>query len=137
VRQAVRRVDPDLGASEVITIEQVVADSTSDRRLNLMLFALLGRLALVLAAVGVHGSSRSAAVLFDFFTAKSSGTLYPALRSASGSTCRHVMFGCAPSGVRCLRKVSAFACPYSRAFGNPRIGPRAVSAGDGILNGLT
>jgi putative ABC transport system permease protein len=36
-------------------MDQVLADSTSDRRLNLMLFALLGGLALALAAVGVYG----------------------------------------------------------------------------------
>ena len=52
---AVRRVDPGLGVSDVATMEQVVADSTSDRRLNMLLFALLGGLALVLAAVGVYG----------------------------------------------------------------------------------
>jgi putative ABC transport system permease protein len=54
-REAIRRVDPDLAASEVQTLQQVVADATSDRRLNLMLFALLGGLALALAAVGVYG----------------------------------------------------------------------------------
>jgi putative ABC transport system permease protein len=36
-------------------MEQVMSDSTSDRRLNLLLFALLGGLALALATVGVYG----------------------------------------------------------------------------------
>ena len=54
-RAAVRRVDPDLGISDVETMEQVVDDATSDRRLNLLLFALLGSLALALAVVGVYG----------------------------------------------------------------------------------
>jgi putative ABC transport system permease protein len=54
-RQAVQRVDPGLGISDVQTMEQVLADSTSDRRLNALLFALLGGLALVLATVGVYG----------------------------------------------------------------------------------
>jgi putative ABC transport system permease protein len=54
-RAAVRKVDPDLGISDVETMEQVVEDATSDRRLNLMLFALLGGLALMLAIVGVYG----------------------------------------------------------------------------------
>jgi putative ABC transport system permease protein len=54
-RAAVRAVDPDLGISEVVTMDQVLADSTSDRRLNLLVFALLGGLALVLASVGVYG----------------------------------------------------------------------------------
>ena len=54
-RAAIRAVDPDLGLSDVATMEQIVADSTSDRRLNMLLFALLGGLALALAAVGVYG----------------------------------------------------------------------------------
>jgi predicted permease len=54
-RAAVQGVDPNLGISDVATMDQVLADSTSDRRLNLMLFALLGGLALALATVGVYG----------------------------------------------------------------------------------
>jgi len=54
-RAAVQGVDANLGISDVATMDQVLADSTSDRRLNLMLFALLGGLALALAAVGVYG----------------------------------------------------------------------------------
>ncbi|WP_410965965.1 FtsX-like permease family protein, partial [Salmonella sp. SAL4438] len=44
-----------LGISDVATMEQVLADSTSDRQLNMLLFALLGGLALALATVGVYG----------------------------------------------------------------------------------
>jgi putative ABC transport system permease protein len=55
VRQAIHSVDASLGISDVSTMEQVLADSTSDRRLNMLLFALLGGLALTLAAVGVYG----------------------------------------------------------------------------------
>jgi putative ABC transport system permease protein len=54
-RSAIRQVDPDLGVSDVATMAQVVADSTSDRRLNMLLFALLGGLALALATLGVYG----------------------------------------------------------------------------------
>jgi putative ABC transport system permease protein len=54
-RAAVRAVDPNLGVSEVATMERVLADSTSDRRLNMLLFAMLGGLALALATVGVYG----------------------------------------------------------------------------------
>jgi putative ABC transport system permease protein len=54
-RAAIRAVDANLGISDVATMEQVMADATSDRRLNMLLFALLGSLALVLAAVGVYG----------------------------------------------------------------------------------
>ena len=54
-RAAIRAVDASLGISDVATMEQVLADSTSDRRLNMLLFALLGGLALALATVGVYG----------------------------------------------------------------------------------
>jgi putative ABC transport system permease protein len=54
-RNAIRKADPDLGVSDVATMEQVVADSTSDRRLNMLMFALLGGLALSLAAIGIYG----------------------------------------------------------------------------------
>jgi putative ABC transport system permease protein len=54
-RAAVHAVDPDLGISDVATLEQIMADSTSDRRLNLLLFALLGGLALALATIGIYG----------------------------------------------------------------------------------
>jgi putative ABC transport system permease protein len=54
-RAAVRAVDARLGISDVATMDEVVADSTSDRRLNMLLFVLLGSLALALAAVGVYG----------------------------------------------------------------------------------
>ncbi|OLC46469.1 MAG: hypothetical protein AUH43_13925 [Acidobacteria bacterium 13_1_40CM_65_14] len=36
-------------------MDRVLADSTSDRRLNMVLFALLGGLAVALATVGVYG----------------------------------------------------------------------------------
>ena len=48
-------VDARLGISDVATMDAVVADSTSDRRLNMLLFVLLGSLALALATVGVYG----------------------------------------------------------------------------------
>ena len=54
-RAAIRAVDPSLGISDVATMDQVMADSTSDRRLNMLLFALLGGLALALATIGVYG----------------------------------------------------------------------------------
>ncbi len=54
-RAAIHAVDSKLGISDIATMDQVVADSTSDRRLNMLLFALLGSLALALATVGVYG----------------------------------------------------------------------------------
>jgi putative ABC transport system permease protein len=54
-RSGIRAVDRDLGISDVATMTQVMNDATSDRRLDLVLFALLGSLALALATVGVYG----------------------------------------------------------------------------------
>ncbi|HEY7290858.1 MAG TPA: ABC transporter permease [Vicinamibacterales bacterium] len=54
-RAAVRAADPTLGVSEVASMEQVLSDSTSARRLDMLLFALLGGLAVALASVGVYG----------------------------------------------------------------------------------
>ena len=54
-RAAIHAVDANLGVSDIATMDQVLADSTSDRRLNMLLFAMLGGLALTLATVGVYG----------------------------------------------------------------------------------
>jgi len=54
-RAAIHAVDAKLGVSDIATMDQVLADSTSDRRLNMLLFALLGSLALALATIGVYG----------------------------------------------------------------------------------
>jgi putative ABC transport system permease protein len=54
-RAAIRATDPSLGVSEVATMTAVLTDATSDRRLDMLLFALLGGLALALATVGVYG----------------------------------------------------------------------------------
>jgi putative ABC transport system permease protein len=54
-RAAIRAVDPSLGISDIATMDQVLADATSDRRLNMLLFLLLGGLALALATIGIYG----------------------------------------------------------------------------------
>jgi putative ABC transport system permease protein len=54
-RAAIRGADPALGLSEIATMEQVLTDSTSARRLDMLLFAMLGGLAMALAAVGAYG----------------------------------------------------------------------------------
>jgi putative ABC transport system permease protein len=55
LRQAVWSVDPNQPISNVNTMEQIVADSISQPRLNMALMALFGALAMVLAAVGIYG----------------------------------------------------------------------------------
>ncbi|MGH9774415.1 MAG: ABC transporter permease [Candidatus Acidiferrales bacterium] len=56
IRGAVAEIDSDQAISNVITMQEVVTDSVSDREFNAALAAILAALALLLAAVGVYGS---------------------------------------------------------------------------------
>jgi predicted permease len=55
VREAVRRLDPNLAVADVRVMEQVAGDSYSTPRFALFLVALFAGLALALAATGVYG----------------------------------------------------------------------------------
>jgi putative ABC transport system permease protein len=55
VRDRVRAFDPDLPLSGVRTMEDVAAVSVASRRGAMLLLAVFGGLALVLAAAGIHG----------------------------------------------------------------------------------
>ena len=55
VRQAVWSIDPNQPISNVRTLERVVDDSIAPRRLNMLLMALFGGLAMLLSAVGIYG----------------------------------------------------------------------------------
>jgi predicted permease len=55
LRQQVRAVDPNLPVSTIRTMEEVAAVSVGTRRVGLLLVAVFGGLALVLAAAGIHG----------------------------------------------------------------------------------
>lgn len=55
VREAVRSVDPLQPISRVATMEQIVARSTGQRRLGLLLFVVFSGMALLLAAAGIYG----------------------------------------------------------------------------------
>jgi putative ABC transport system permease protein len=55
VREEVRRLDPDVPAAEIRAMDGIVATSTRDRRLNVILVGAFGVVALVLAVVGLYG----------------------------------------------------------------------------------
>ena len=55
VRHAVRSVDPLQPISRVATMEQVVASSTAQRRMALVLFAAFAVASLLLASAGIYG----------------------------------------------------------------------------------
>jgi putative ABC transport system permease protein len=55
VRGALRTLDPEIPAARVRDMTSVVASSVADRRLNMVLMASFGGLALALAAIGVYG----------------------------------------------------------------------------------
>ena len=55
VKRAVWSFDPNLPISEVLTMDRVVADATSQPRFEMLLFGLFAAVALLLAAVGIYG----------------------------------------------------------------------------------
>jgi putative ABC transport system permease protein len=55
VREALRGIDPDLPLSSVRTMVEVTARSMAGPRATMMLLAVFGTLALVLAAAGIYG----------------------------------------------------------------------------------
>jgi putative ABC transport system permease protein len=55
LRSVVRSVDRELPVTQLRTMEQVVDASVSSRRFQLVLLAIFGSLALVLASVGIYG----------------------------------------------------------------------------------
>ena len=54
VREQLRAVDPDLPLSRVRTMNEVAAESVASRRVAMLLLAILGVLALTLAASGIY-----------------------------------------------------------------------------------
>ena len=55
ISKAIYSVDEDQSISDVLTMEQVISSSMSDRRFNMTLLISLAALALILASVGVYG----------------------------------------------------------------------------------
>jgi len=54
VRNAVREIDPAQPVFNVKTMEAVVADSVSDKRLNMLLLGIFAAVALTLAVIGIY-----------------------------------------------------------------------------------
>jgi putative ABC transport system permease protein len=55
IRAEIRRMDPDLPAANVRTLEQIASDSIAPRRLSVVLLGVFAAVALVLASVGIYG----------------------------------------------------------------------------------
>ncbi|HXB74404.1 MAG TPA: ABC transporter permease [Candidatus Acidoferrales bacterium] len=55
IRAAVAAIDRELPLADVITLDQLLADSVSGRRFSMMLLAALGACAMLLAAIGIYG----------------------------------------------------------------------------------
>lgn len=55
IRAEIRRMDPDLPAANVRTLEQIASDSVAPRRLSVVLLGVFAAVALVLASVGIYG----------------------------------------------------------------------------------
>jgi predicted permease len=55
VRQAVWSVDPEQPITDVLTMEQILDEEASPRRIQAMLLAVFAGLALLLAAIGLYG----------------------------------------------------------------------------------
>jgi putative ABC transport system permease protein len=55
LRQTVRSIDPNQPITNINTLEKIVADNIAQPRLNMLLMALFGGLALLLATVGIYG----------------------------------------------------------------------------------
>jgi putative ABC transport system permease protein len=55
VRSAVRQIDPDLPIFGIKTMDELMSETTAQRRLNTVLLGTFAGLALVLAAVGIFG----------------------------------------------------------------------------------
>jgi putative ABC transport system permease protein len=55
IRREISKLDPDLPAANVRTLEQVAADSIAPRRLSVVLIGVFAAVALVLASVGIYG----------------------------------------------------------------------------------
>ena len=56
LRDAVRRIDPDLPLSDVRTLDQVAANALAEPRLTTILLGGFALLALTLAAIGIYGT---------------------------------------------------------------------------------
>lgn len=55
VREAIRAIDPQQPVFDLVTMDQVVAESVSDRRLYLWLMGVFALVALTLAVTGIYG----------------------------------------------------------------------------------
>ena len=91
IQQAVWSIDPSQPITSVLTLDEVIAGSTAERRFNMTLLSAVALLALGLAIVGVYGVVAHAAV---------QRTREIGIRIALGARRRHVLSLVIASGLR-------------------------------------
>ncbi len=122
IREEVRRLDPDLAVFGVETMDRKVAASIAQPRFNLTLLAAFALLALLLAAVGIYGLARYAAI---------QRTSEIGLRVALGATRGEILRLFLGEGLRTAGLGLILGLPASAALS------RGLAAVPGLLHGVS
>jgi predicted permease len=128
VRRALREVDPDVPASAMRSMDQVLAAAVAPRRLNLWLVQLFAVAALLLAAAGVY-----AVTAFGVASRRRELAIRTALGAGQGHNLRSVVDDLARpivTGLFAGAVLLGLATPALRTllFGVEAVGPAAIAA---------
>ena len=131
VRRAVRAIDPDIAASSVRSLDEVLAASLGGRRAGVWLLEIFGQIAMLLAAVGVYAIAAFSA---------GARTRELAIRSAFGASERDLISLVASREIRvvCVGIAGglAVAMAVTRALGTVLFSASASDSGTCIAVAL-